>query len=274
MNLEALSNLLYAIIIGLVQGVSEWLPISSKTQVLFVSTVLFGLPLDAALAFGLFMEIGSLFAATFYFRREIVSLLHDRKLLVYLLVVTIVTGLEGVPLYLIAEKLLTGAYNLGIPMVLLGGFLIGDAIYIRYSRKTPRTGTLNDLGLKQYIIIGAAQGFAALPGVSRSGMTVSTMLFMGVSPKDAFRLSYLAYIPAALGGFLTTIVFSRSELSTALSNFDATGLTAAIITAALVGFVAISALLRFARRNDIYKVTLFLGGLAIAIGLLAAIGSI
>jgi undecaprenyl-diphosphatase len=269
-----LSNLLYAIIVGLVQGVSEWLPISSKTQVLFVSTILFGLPLNVAFAFGLFMEIGSIFSATFYFRREILSLLHDRKLLVYLLVVTIVTAVEGVPLYLIAEHLLTGAYNLGIPMILLGCFLIVDGIYIRSSRMTPRTGTLDDLRMKHYIVIGAAQGLAALPGVSRSGMTVSTMLFMGVNPKDAFRLSYLAYIPAAIGGFLTTIVFSRSQLHIALSNFDATGLTAAIVTAALVGVVAISALLRFAKRNDVYKVTLFLGGLAIAIGLLAYFGSI
>lgn len=269
-----MSNLLYALIVGLVQGVSEWLPISSKTQVLFVSTILFGLPLNVALAFGLFMEIGSLGSATFYFRREIASLLYDRKLLVYLLVVTTVTALEGVPLYLLSEKLLSGAYNLGIPMMLLGAFLIADGIYIRYSRRTPRIGTLHDLGMKHYIVIGAAQGLAALPGVSRSGMTVSTMLFMGVNPKDAFRLSYLAYIPASLGAFLTTIVFSRSELKIALANFDAAGLAVAIGTAALVGVVAISALLRFAKRNDVYKVTLFLGGLAFFIGVLAALGSI
>lgn len=269
-----MSNLLYAIIVGLVQGVSEWLPISSKTQVLFVSNILFGLPLSVAFAFGLFMEIGSLFSATFYFRREILSLFHDRKLLVYLLVVTIMTGLEGVPLYVISDKLLSGAYNLGLPMMLLGAFLIADGLYIRYSRQTPRTGTLAELGLKQYVIVGAAQGLAALPGVSRSGMTVSTLLFLGVNPKEAFKLSYLAYIPASLGGFLTTIVFSKAELSVALSSFDAAGLTVAIVTAALVGIVVISALLRFAKRNDIYKVTLFLGAVAFAIGVLAAIGSI
>lgn len=269
-----MSNLLYAIIVGLVQGVSEWLPISSKTQVLFISNILFGLPLNVAFAFGLFMEIGSLFSASLYFRKEIASLLHDRKLLVYLLVVTVVTGIEGVPLYLISDKLLSGAYNLGIPMMILGAFLIGDSVYIRFSRKVVRTGDLSTMGMKHYIIIGAAQGFAALPGVSRSGMTVSTMLFMGVKPNDAFRLSYLAYIPASIGGFLTTLVFSRAELKVALSNFDATGLTVAIVTAFLVGIVAISALLRFAKRNDIYKVTLFLGILAIAIGVLAAVGSI
>jgi undecaprenyl-diphosphatase len=269
-----LSNLFYSVIVGLVQGVSEWLPISSKTQVLFVSTILFGIPISAAYSFGLFMEIGSLFSAAFYFRREILSLLRDKKLFVYLLVVTIVTGVEGVPLFIISDRLLTGAYNLGLPMMLLGGFLIADAIYIRSSRRRPRTGTLQDMSLKQYVVVGLAQGFAALPGVSRSGMTVSTLLFMGVDPKEAFRLSYLAYMPAAIGGILTTVLFSKSELATALSYFDSLTISAAIITSAFVGIFAISALLRFARRNDIWKVTLALGALAFAIGGLAAIGSI
>jgi len=273
-NSPGLSNLLYSIIVGLVQGVSEWLPISSKTQVLFVSTILFGIPLDAAYAFGLFMEVGSLFSATFYFRKEILSLFRNRKLLAYLLVVTMVTGIEGVPLYLVSDQLLKGAYNLGLPMMLLGSFLIADGIYIRYSKRRPRTGTLEEMSLKQYVLVGLAQGFAALPGVSRSGMTVSTLLFMGVDPKEAFRLSYLAYIPAAVGGIFTTLLFSRSELTTAFSFFDSTTISAAIVSAALVGVVAISALLRFARRNDVWKVTLILGALAFAIGVLAAIGSI
>jgi undecaprenyl-diphosphatase len=269
-----LPNLLYSVIVGLVQGVSEWLPISSKTQVLFVSTILFGIPLNAAYSFGLFMEVGSLFSATFYFRKEILSLLRDRKMLAYLLVVTIVTGIEGVPLFLISDRLLAGAYNLGIPMMLLGVFLFADGIYIRYSRRRPRTGTLEGMSLKNYVVVGLAQGFAALPGVSRSGMTVSTLLFMGIDPKEAFKLSYLAYIPAAIGGIVTTILFSRSELTIALSYFDSTTISAAIVTSALVGIVAISALLRFARRNDVWKVTLILGGLAFGIGVLAAIGSI
>jgi len=269
-----LSNLLYSIIVGLVQGVSEWLPISSKTQVLFVSTILFNLPLAVAYAFGLFMEIGSLFSAGFYFRKEIVSLLRDRKLLTYLLVVTAVTGVEGVPLYLLSEQVLTGAYNVGIPMMVLGLFLIGDGIFIRSSRKVPPTRTLGELTLKQYAIVGAAQGFAALPGVSRSGMTVSTLLFMRVVPSEAFRLSYLAYIPASLGAFATTVLFSRAEINVALANFDSTGIVTAIATAAIVGLVAISALLRFARRNNVYFVTMIMGALALVIGAIAAVGSI
>src|SRR5712691_9476163 len=119
-------NELYAIILGLVQGISEWLPISSKTQVLFASTLLFSLPLAVAYAFGLFMEIGSVGSALVYFRRDIRSLFNDRKLVVYLLVVTVFTGLVGAPLYYLTDKVLsTSPYNIGIPMVLLGLVLIG-----------------------------------------------------------------------------------------------------------------------------------------------------
>src|SRR6267378_6018014 len=111
-------NPLFAVILGSVQGVSEWLPISSKTQVLFASTFLFSLPLVVAYAFGLFMEIGSIGSAIVYFRRDIWSLFRDRKLLVYLLVVTAFTGIIGVPLYYLTDKdLASNPYNVGIPMI-------------------------------------------------------------------------------------------------------------------------------------------------------------
>src|SRR5690349_3638483 len=107
-------NVLFAVLLGLVQGLSEWLPISSKTQVLIASTLLFSLPVVVAYAFGLFMEIGSLGSAITYFRRDIWSLLRDRKLLIYLLVVTTITGIVGVPLYYLTDKVLTSnPYNVG-----------------------------------------------------------------------------------------------------------------------------------------------------------------
>src|SRR5207245_5310775 len=118
-------NELYAILLGLVQGISEWLPISSKTQILFASTLLFSLPLAVAYAFGLFMEIGSIGSALVYFRRDIRSLFNDRRLLVYLIVVTIVTGLVSAPLYYLTDKVLTTSpYNIGIQLVLLGLLLL------------------------------------------------------------------------------------------------------------------------------------------------------
>src|SRR5260370_3211532 len=133
-------NEIYALLLGLVQGISEWLPISSKTQILFASTLLFSLPLAVAYAFGLFMEIGSVGSALVYFRRDILSLFNDRRLVVYLLVVTVFTGLVGAPLYYLTDKVLsTSPYNIGIPMVLPGLALIATGLDIQHSQPTPTT---------------------------------------------------------------------------------------------------------------------------------------
>jgi Uncharacterized bacitracin resistance protein len=126
------------LILGIVQGVSEWLPISSKTQEILVSHYLLGISLSVAYSFGLFMEVGSVGSALVYFRTDVVKALRDRFTLTFLLVVTVVTGLVGVPLYVLSDRLLEGAYNPGIPMIVLGVVLIGNGFYIRYSRKSLR----------------------------------------------------------------------------------------------------------------------------------------
>jgi undecaprenyl-diphosphatase len=266
-------NPFFAVLLGLVQGVSEWLPISSKTQVLFASTFLFSLPLAVAYAFGLFMEIGSLGSAIAYFRKDLWFLFNDRKLLVYLLIVTAFTAIVGVPLYYLTDKVLaSNPYNVGIPMILLGLVLIGTGFYIRYSRVKPRlVAGLEEMKLKNYVIVGIAQGIAALPGVSRSGMTVSTMLLMGVKPEQAFRLSYLAYIPASLGAFFVTLLLSRSQVDTAIQTVEPTGVLIAILTAAIVGVFVISYLLKFAKRSRIYMIDLALGSVALVVGIVATI---
>jgi len=266
-------NELYAIMLGLVQGISEWLPISSKTQILFASTLLFSLPLAVAYAFGLFMEIGSVGSALVYFRRDIRMVFNDRKLLRYLIVVTAFTGIVGAPLYYLTDKVLsTSPYNIGIPMVLLGLVLIGTGLYIRYSRTRPRLVVgLEEMKLKNYVLVGVAQGIAALPGVSRSGMTVSTMLLMGVRPAQAFRLSYLAYIPASLGAFFVTLILSKSQVDTAIQIVEPTGILIAIATSALIGIVVISYLLKFAKTSRIYIIDFVLGIIALVLGIIATL---
>lgn len=142
-------------------------------------------------------------------------------------------------------------------MIFLGIALIFDGIYIRFSRIKIRE--FRDLRTKDLILLGIAQGLAALPGVSRSGMTVSTMLFLGVKPEDAFRYSYLAYIPAALGAVGTTILFSKSNISYVISLVGLTGIPIAVISALVIGLVTIDVLLRFAKKRNIYIIDFTLG---------------
>ena len=180
--------LLAGLILGVVQGVSEWLPISSKTQVIIVSTFLLGLTFTQGYTLGLFLELGTFFAAVIYFRRELLSVFKSianrsdrvgRLLLKYLLVVTVITGVMGVAIYKAVESLSLGS-AIGGPMLVLGAVLILDGLFIRFSRSrmSPRK-KLEDMKLKELVTIGFAQGLAAFPGVSRSGVTVSTMLVLG-----------------------------------------------------------------------------------------------
>ena len=138
-------QLIYGFILGIVQGISEWLPISSKTQVLVASSYLMHINFQQAYAFGLFMEIGTIIAAVIYFRNDVLSLIKalfgmgntaQKKLLWFVLVATVITGIIAVPLFKIAESV-TGV-AVGIPMLIIGIVLIADAILIRHSRKKQR----------------------------------------------------------------------------------------------------------------------------------------
>ena len=175
--MSSVLQLLYSIIIGVIQGISEWLPISSKTQIMVSSNYLLSLTFQQAYTFGLFMEIGTLTAAIIYFREDLANLVQvllgskdetKRKLFFYTLVVSLVTGLIAVPLYLIADSI-TG-FVLGIPMLILGIVLIADAFFIRYSKKRIQKGTvlrkLDSLTVKDYLLIGILQGISALPGIA------------------------------------------------------------------------------------------------------------
>jgi len=275
---------IYSVIIGIVQGVSEWLPISSKTQVLFVSQYLLNLTTAQAYTFGLFMEIGTVLAAVIYFRKEVMILIRvllgsrdpqQVSLFKYVLIATIMTGIIGAPLYLIADSI-TGV-SVGIPMLIIGLVLIADALIIRHSRKRQNQGVntreFKDLKLRDYIIIGIMQGIAALPGVSRSGITTSTMLIMKIEPDEAFRLSFLIGIFASIAAFGLTVLVSGANVSVALATIGLTGLVIAIISATIVSLFLIDFLIKVAGKSKIVYLVAALGLIAIGSGALIIFGA-
>ncbi len=273
--------------LGIVQGISEWLPISSKTQIMIASSYLLNLNLNIAsnfslvYAFGLFMEIGTILASLIYFRKDVVNLLKylvrkgsptDRNLFNYVIVSTIVTGLVGAPLYLIVDSL-NGAYNLGIPMLILGAVLIMDAVLIKIARSKYAVNkdrrTLQSLGIKEYVLVGFAQALAALPGVSRSGATTSTLLLLNVDAGDAFRLSFIDMILATSGAVVLTLVASRHQVMQAISLITVPGLIISIIVATIISLFLITFLLNEAKKTRILYITAALGIIAIIGGILS-----
>ena len=278
-----MSNWLLGIVLGVVQGVSEWLPVSSKTQVIIASTFLFGLSLKEAYALGLFLEAGTFIAATYYFRREVWGVLkalvgrgddEGRLLLKFLVIVTLFTAVVGVAIYVTALSAISGPV-VGVPMILLGCILIGDGAVIHFARgrKAP-TRRLADLSLKDLVVIGIIQGVSALPGVSRSGVTVSAMLLLGINPRDSFRLSFLALIPASVGAAGVTVVFSEVDVGAALSAIGVYSILLAIAVSVLIGIAFIRVLLRAAGSQRIVLLVLGLGALAVASGVVSILSGV
>ena len=277
--MSAILHLIYAAIIGIVQGISEWLPISSKTQIIVSSTYLLKLTFQQAYTFGLFMEIGTIIAAVAYFRKDLIDMIHvllgsrnklHRKLLIYVVVATVITGIIAVPLYLVADSI--SGIALGIPMIIVGLVLFADAALIRYSRKKRDKGInarkLENLSLKDYVLIGIVQGISALPGVSRSGTTTSAMLLLDVEPDEAFRLSFVAGIFASIGAFGLSLVASRANVDAAVATIGLAGIAVAIIVATIVSLFLIDFLIKVAGKSKIIYLITALGIIAMASGLL------
>jgi undecaprenyl-diphosphatase len=278
-----LSNWLLGIFLGVVQGVSEWLPISSKTQVILASTLLFGLGIKEAYALGLFLEGGTFVAALYYFRREAWGVLRalvgrgdeeGRRLLKFLVVVTALTAVVGVSIYVTALSSISGPV-VGLPMVALGCILIGDGAVIGLARGrgTP-TRKLADLTLRDLVIIGVVQGVSALPGVSRSGVTVSAMLLLGINAKDSFRLSFLALIPASVGAAGVSVLFSGVDVGAAASSIGYPVIGVAVAVSVVIGVMFIRLLLRAAESQKVALLAVGLGALAILSGAVSMLSGV
>jgi undecaprenyl-diphosphatase len=271
-----LTNWLLGLILGIVQGVSEWLPISSKTQVIIASNFLFGLSFSQAYALGLFLEAGTFIAALYYFRRQVWKVLQalarrgdeeGRLLLRFLVVVTLFTALVGVVIYKTVSETVSGPI-LGIPMMALGCVLIGDGVlvWIAKGRFTP-TKRLGDLTLRDLVIVGLVQGVAALPGVSRSGVTVSAMLLLGINPRDSFKLSFLALIPASIGAAGVSVLLSPDQISAATSAAGIPVIVLSILVSIAIGIAFIRLLLGVAGSSKIAVLAVALGVIAIFSGI-------
>ena len=237
------------IILGLIQGITEWLPISSQGQTYIVAQM-FGLPLESLAGVALWLHMGTVLAALVYFRNEIVTIFQkkNRFLLRFLLIATIMTGVVGLPLYL-AFKSIMGAFAGGAIIGVIGVLLIVTGLAQRQAKAKHRE--FKEVGLRDSIITGLAQGFSVLPGISRSGTTSSVLLFSGFESKAALRLSFLMSIPAVLAAGVGFEVIEGFEVSS--------GAIVALLVAFVTGLVTIDLLIKVAEKVKFWKFCIALG---------------
>jgi len=263
-----------AIAIGALQGVVEWLPISSEGGVSIALTAL-GVAPERAVQLSLFLHAGTGMAALAYYRGEVGEILltlrawdrdtdpfaPETETATFLLVATgvsiAVAGAVYLTLLEAATELTGGAF-----IALIGGLLVLTGLLQRVAETATVDGTQR-LGVLDPVLVGAGQGLAVLPGVSRSGTTASVLLFRGHSGERAFRLSFLLSIPAAFGGGLLAVVEAGE-----IPSVSAPLAGVAVLTSAVVGYATIDLLMRVVRRLPFWQVCLGLGSLAIGSGVL------
>lgn len=257
-------NFFEAIILGVIQGVTEWLPISSEGVTSLVMVNFLGKAISEAIPFSIWLHTGTLFAALLYFREDVKEIIKgipeyikgDRKesqigrVITFLLVSTFFTGVIGLPIIMLALKEIrfSGEYA----TALIGVFLIITGILQRHASE--RIFSDKKIEVKDGILVGIIQAFSAMPGLSRSGLTISALLIMKHDAKEALKLSFLMSIPvvfiAEIG--LALIGEVKFELSSLI----------AIITSFIIGFLTIGTLIKIAIKINFWKFCLFLGVLS------------
>ena len=252
-----MSYLVKALIVGLLQGLIEWLPISSQGNLVLFLIAILGLEPTYALGLTVYLHIGTGLAAVIYFRNDISRILQsdsepDLRMLRFLVITTVLTGVVGLPLFLFAQlSIFYGEALLG----LTGVALISTGILERVARRRG-SHTAEILNTKEGLLLGLIQGFSALPGVSRSGVTTSSLLLMGFSAEDAFRISFLMSIPAVFAAAIgLTIIQGAPQLSLSF--------LIALVASFLSALLSIGLLLRAARRLRFWGLCLTLGVLAL-----------
>ena len=197
-----------AIILALVQGITEFLPISSSAHLILVPRLLDWV--DQGLAFDVAVHVGTLAAVVFYFRADIARLAvawlrscagggvdADARLAWLVVLATVPVAVCGLLFHSIIEDVLRSPLVIAATTILFGLLLL---VADRYGRHVRGTGSL---GVRDAIVIGLAQAVALVPGTSRSGITMTAALALGLTRTDAARFSFLLSIPTILmaGGY-------------------------------------------------------------------------
>jgi undecaprenyl-diphosphatase len=244
-------SLLQQIILGIIQGITEWLPISSSAFISLAASNWFNLTsVDALIKTALFFHLGTFFAALIYFWSEVKNLFktlvhyksstaESKKIFNFIFLSTLISGLVGIIILQILTLFsnsmeLTGKTITFAIAILL---LITGIIQLKPKKKGLRKE--KNLNYKDSILLGFAQGFATLPGLSRSGITISSLLLRKFDDTSSLRLSFIMSLPIIILG---NILLNVTETTFTLTSLI--GLLAAFV----FGYLTIHALMKLSKK--------------------------
>jgi undecaprenyl-diphosphatase len=253
-----------SIVLGIVQGLTEFLPVSSSGHLVVFSGLLkIDLNAEAALAFDVALHFGSLIALVIFFWGDIVGLFRGflatfrssrtpeetrKRNMFWLIVAAIIpSGVIGVLYSAAIAKAFASLY------LVAAMFLVTAALlFLQHFASTART--IREVGWKDALAIGIGQVFALLPGLSRSGTTMSVGVYRGLKQEDAAHFSFLMAIPTIAGAAIFAL---KDFLKAGMSTNSLTDIGIGVVVSALTSLVAIGLLLKVARKGKMQWFALY-----------------
>jgi len=253
-----------AILFGIIQGIFEWLPISSQGNLVLLMVSMFGYSVGEAISYSIFLHTGTMLAALVYFRKDILSILRslpgyrvnykeNNGMISFLVLATIITGLVGFPIYMyLKTTTFVGEVFIG----LVGMALIFTGLIQKTVKGSGKNG-LKNLNLKDSVLLGIAQGLSVIPGISRSGITVSSLLFRNYDSSSALKISFLMSIPAILIAEIGLGVMGG------IPSLGIDKIITGLLFSFVFGMLTIHVLIKIAKKYAFWKFCIILGIIAL-----------
>ncbi len=269
-------DILQAIVLGIVQAISEWLPLSSKTLDALAYTELFGGPNENVLSVLLFLHLGTLFAATIYFRREILEVLreishaptnwkrHSTTKIGFIVSALFFTGVVGIPLLLIEHFILPTLQGDALLSVMGAGLILTG--FLLSTQHRHRWRSVNAANWRDGILPGMLQGLSVLPGVSRAGASTTGIIWRGFDSESAFHLSFLLSIPTVL--LAEVILWGAQAAQGGMGSLPASDGIMLVVSSFIFGYLTIGALLQIARSINVASLAFLFGIMMLLFGLM------
>jgi len=247
--------MLEIIILGIIQGIAEFLPISSSAH-LIIFRNLFGIGNSIApeleLSFDIALHFGTLLAIGIYFFKDFISIIKsgltkgikedEGRIFWYIVVATVPAAIAGV----LFEDVIENAIRNNYILIALALIIMGIVIYM-VDKKGKQTKTIEKLSLKDAFIVGCSQVFALIPGFSRSGTTIAAGRSLNLKREDAAKFSFYLSAPVVLGAVLIHLI-KDGTIDLIIANFSM--FLIGVVTSFVIGLLCINFLLKYLRKND------------------------
>ncbi|MEG2322250.1 MAG: undecaprenyl-diphosphatase UppP [Bacilli bacterium] len=247
--------MLDVIILGIIQGIAEFLPISSSAH-LIIARDIFNIGANMAsnidLTFDLALHFGTVLAIIVYFFKDLWRIgidgitkgnkTKDGKLFWFLIIATLPAAVVGV----LFEDIFDNFFRKQIWLIALALIVMGIIIYV-VDKKSKVNKELKQLHWYDALLVGCAQVFALVPGFSRSGTTITASRALGLNREDSAKFSFFLAVPVVLGGFIFSLL-KDNTLSLIMANIGIFGL--GILISFIIGLLCISFLLKYIRKHD------------------------